>query len=45
VHKHRRHPIIDLRFWSWKSLRYQNNAFNKNIASHNQLRRDLWFSS
>jgi hypothetical protein len=45
VHKRCRHPIKDLDFHPEEGPRSQNNAFNKAIARHNQLRPDLGFSS
>jgi hypothetical protein len=44
MHKHRHHLIIDLRILAWRKFTLLNNAFNKVIARHNQLRLDLKFS-
>jgi hypothetical protein len=44
VHKRRRRPIKDLDFHPEDNPHSQNNAFNKAIARHNQLRPDLGFS-
>jgi hypothetical protein len=44
MHKRRHHLIIDLRILAWRKFTLLNNAFNKVIARHNQLRLDLKFS-
>jgi hypothetical protein len=44
-HKHHRRLIKDLRFSLLRKSSLSNNAFNKDIARHNQLRPDLGFSS
>jgi hypothetical protein len=43
VYEYRRRPIVDLRFSPWRSPHPKKNAFNKDIARHNQLRSDLGF--
>jgi hypothetical protein len=44
VHKRCHCSIKDLDFHPEEGHRSQNNAFNKTIARHNQLRADLEFS-